>query len=164
MILNPDVRNLLQLFEQHDIRYMITGAYALASYGIVRGTSDIDIWVDSTQENAMRIIEALEAFGVAIGELQIKDFTEGIFLFRMGLAPNQIEIINYQDGVEFGLCWKPRTLIECDGLAIPFVDIHDYITNKRASGRLKDLADLERLSIAYRNNKLPMLEFDPLGD
>ena len=140
-----DFKQLLELFNGHKIEYIIVGAYALAYHGVPRFTGDIDIFVRPSLENARRILSALTDFGFGSLNLKIEDFQNPDSVVQLGVPPVRIDIITSITGVT----WEEADKGRADGLYgdIPvfFLGREQYITNKRAMGRKKDLADLESL-------------------
>jgi len=142
--LPEDFRDLLSLLNEHSVDYLIVGGWALGIHGYVRATGDMDIWIGQTDTNIQRLIEALDDFGVPPG-VDSDFFKEKGNAFRMGSPPIQIEIITEASGIDFDASYPNRISIKVDGIEIPFIGYNDLIQNKRASGRLRDLADLEGL-------------------
>lgn len=140
-----DFKELLQLLNSKKIEYLVVGGYAVAFYGHPRATGDIDIWVALSEENAKKIVEALKEFGFNVAELSEKLFLEKEKNIRMGNPPLQIEILTSIDGVDFSDCYRNKKTVTFDKVAINFISLEDLKTNKRASGRHQDLADLEKL-------------------
>ncbi len=121
------------------------GGYALAVHGRPRYTKDIDIWLELSSENAERVVKALNDFGFASLGLSQADFIEKDQMIQLGYPPNRIDLLTAADGVEFRNCYENRVKIEIDGVMINFIDLENLKANKRATGRLQDLADLEAL-------------------
>ncbi|PKN39193.1 MAG: hypothetical protein CVU62_03060 [Deltaproteobacteria bacterium HGW-Deltaproteobacteria-2] len=140
-----DFKELLELFNGHKVEYMIVGAYALAFYGVPRFTADIDIFVHSSPENARKILSALADFGFSSLNLTIEDFQNPNAVVQLGVPPVRIDIITSITGVT----WEDADKGKQEGLygdvPVHFLGKEQYITNKRATGRKKDLADLESL-------------------
>jgi len=140
-----DFKELLELFNGHKVEYMIVGAYALAFYGVPRFTADIDIFVHPSPENAKKILSALTDFGFSSLNLTIEDFQNPDSVVQLGVPPVRIDIITSITGVT----WEDADQGKQEGLygSVPvyFLGKKQYITNKRATGRKKDLADLESL-------------------
>ena len=126
------------------VEYLVVGGWALGVHGYVRATGDMDIWIGQDPDNIDRLIKALEAFGVPKG-IDRCFFKEKGNAFRMGNPPMRIEIITEATGIEFEASFANRFTIEVDGLKLPFLSYADLVRNKRASGRRRDLADLEGL-------------------
>ncbi|RNC71789.1 MAG: hypothetical protein ED859_03550 [Desulfuromonadales bacterium] len=145
MILNKDFRELLHLLNEHGVEYLVVGGYAAILYGHVRATGDIDLWVRSTVENGRAIIAALHDFGFGSLSIDEHDFCRGDSIIQLGYPPYRVDFLTSIDGVSFETCYVNRHVVHYEGLSIPFIDFEDLKTNKRASGRLKDLADLEAL-------------------
>jgi hypothetical protein len=144
-VLNPDYRDLLSLFSDTGVEFLVVGAYALAAHGNPRATGDIDLWVKPVPENARRVLEALSRFGapdLGFGETEL--CKEGAVV-QIGVAPRRIDLLTSIDGVEFGPAWENRLEVEVEGLRLPVLGREDCIRNKRATGRPKDLADAEWL-------------------
>jgi hypothetical protein len=142
--LPEDFRDLLCLLNEHEVKYLIVGGWALGVHGYVRATGDMDIWIGQSDLNIQNLLCALKAFGVPDG-VDGEFFKENGNAFRMGNPPLRIEIITEASGIHFDASYPNRVSIEADGLELPFLNYEDLVTNKRASGRLRDLADLEGL-------------------
>jgi hypothetical protein len=123
----------------------LIGGYAVAHYGYVRATADMDIWVALNPANAERAVEAIWEFGFNVAELTPGLLLEPGKIIRMGNPPFRIEVLTTISGIAFSECYARRSVTELDGLEIPFIGLDDLKTNKRASARLKDLADIEHL-------------------
>jgi hypothetical protein len=129
-------------------RFLVVGAHALAVHGVPRATQDLDVWVEPTDENAAKVWRALVAFGAPLGELGVtaEDFIRPETVVQIGLPPNRIDVLTQISGVQdFAGAWHDRVEHEVGDVLVPFVGRDTLIRNKRASGRLKDLADVEAL-------------------
>jgi predicted nucleotidyltransferase len=145
MELNRDFQEFLQSFVAHEVRFLIVGGYALAAHGHPRYTKDLDVWVWSDPSNSPRIIDALEAFGFGDLDLSAGDFEQAGVVVQLGREPQRIDILTFATGLEFPDAYERRMLVELGGIEVPFVSLEDLRVNKRAAGRLRDLADLEDL-------------------
>lgn len=145
MDLAQDFRDLLCAFVDHEVRFLVVGAYALAILGRPRATGDLDVWIESTDENAARAYAALETFGAPLRDLTRDDLATPGTVFQIGLPPLRIDILTRISGVEFAPAWERRTEADFEGVRIPVIGREDFLANKRALGRTKDLADAERL-------------------
>lgn len=143
--LPSDFREFLSLLNDHGVEYLLIGGYAVGYHGYVRSTGDIDVWISTDTENAQRTVEALTAFGFGVAGLSAERLTRDDQIIRMGHPPMQIEIQTSISGVNFDNCYAAREEVEWDGIRIPIINLEDLKQNKRASGRLKDLADLANL-------------------
>ncbi len=143
--LPQDFKELLQLLNSKRIEYLVVGGYAVALYGYPRATGDIDIWIAISKDNAQKTVSALREFGFDVPELKEELFLEKGKNIRMGEPPIRIEILTSIDGVEFPGCYKNKNTLTIDGIEINFISFQDLKKNKKASGRLQDLADLENL-------------------
>jgi len=143
--LTQDFKEFLRLLQSHGVRYLLVGGYAVGFHGYPRPTGDLDIWVAIEPENADRIVAALREFGFDNPEVTRDLFLQPQKVVRMGNVPFRIEIITSISGVSFDECYAQRILGIIDGEEIVLIDRANLKKNKRASGRLKDLADLEQL-------------------
>ncbi|MDD4101415.1 MAG: nucleotidyltransferase [Kiritimatiellae bacterium] len=145
MKLPPDFKEFLELFNAKGVEYMIVGSYALAYYGAPRYTGDIDVFVHRTTLNAKRIIGALNEFGFAFPNLTGEDFLKDDTVVQLGVPPVRIDILTFLSGLDWDAAEAHRVSDEIDGIPVFMIGRDDYIANKRASGRAKDLADIEAL-------------------
>ncbi len=141
----PHSKEFLKLLNSHKVEYLLIGGYAVGFYGYPRATVDIDIWIDRTEENADKVMAVLSDFGFGNAGMDRAWLFQDNKVIRMGVEPNRIEILTGIDGVEFSAC-KPREVAgEIDGIPVSIIALEDLKTNKKASGRYKDLNDLEHL-------------------
>lgn len=145
LMFNQDFKEFIQLLNDNQVRYLVVGGYAVALHGYPRYTKDIDIWVEMADENADRIVQALQQFG--FGSLGIKkaDFLEKDTIIQLGYPPRRIDLITSLPGVDFENCFRAKIVVDMDGLMVHFMDLENLKKNKRASGRAQDLADVENL-------------------
>lgn len=144
-MLNPDYKDILSIFTDEQVEYLLVGAYALAVHGLPRATGDIDLWVRRSKENAQRIMRALTAFGAPLSELSEEDLLTPEIVFQLGVAPRRIDLLTSISGIAFEEAWPERKEVEVEGVKIPVISRRHLIQNKRAVGRLKDLADAKWL-------------------
>ena len=140
-----DFRDLLRAFVDHDVRFLVVGAYALAVLGRPRATGDLDVWIDPAAENAARAYAALRDFGAPLHDLTPRDLSTPGVVFQIGVPPLRIDVLTQISGVEFAAAWPRRVHALFADVAVAVIGRDDFITNKRATGRLKDLVDAERL-------------------
>jgi hypothetical protein len=144
---DPDARDLLAGFLVRQVRFLVVGAHALAVHGIPRATGDLDVWVERTDDNADRIWAALADFGAPLDALRLTkaDFVRPDMVVQLGLPPRRVDILTSLTGLEFADAWNDRLDQEVGGLRLPFLGRASLIRNKRATGRPRDLGDLEVL-------------------
>lgn len=145
MMLNEDYKDILQALSEESVDFLLVGAYALAAHGYPRATMDIDIWVMPSPENADAVLRALKRFGAPLDSLSKEDLQKDDTIFQIGVAPRRIDIITGASGLTFDDTASRSTEIEVEGLKVRVPSLDDLIRNKRASGRTKDLADVEAL-------------------
>jgi hypothetical protein len=144
-MMNRDFSELLLAFNAHHVEYMLVGAHALAVYGHVRATKDLDVWVRPETENAKRILTALKDFGAPLGDLTIDDLSKAGTVFQVGIPPLRIDVITQIDGVDFTVAWPDRFQTTFGGAPVSVISRRHLIANKKAAARLQDLADVEHL-------------------
>ena len=144
-LLPDDWRDFLAVLDKHQVDYMLVGGVALGVHGHVRYTRDLDVWFRGTEHNATRLISALRDFGFQSLQSSTAEFCKPRAMLALGLEPNKIELINFADGVDFDACFQNRIIVPLDGVAVSVIGLDDLRKNKKAVGRLQDLADLEQL-------------------
>jgi hypothetical protein len=145
LTLPPDFKEFLKLLKEHDVRYLLIGGYAVGYHGYARATEYMDIWVAIHPDNAQKLVSALKSFGFNDANLTPELFLQKPKIIRMGLPPMRLEITTSVSGVEFDECYRSRVVDEFDGVEVNIIDLDDLKKNKRASGRAKDIADVEKL-------------------
>ena len=143
--LPPDFKEFLRLLKEYNVRYLLIGGYAVGYHGYARATEDMDIWVAIHPDNAQKIVTVLKVFGFDLPELKPELFLREKQIIRMGIPPVKLEIGTSISGVDFDECYQGRVVDELDGVEVNLIDLENLKKNKKASGRLKDLADLEKL-------------------
>ncbi|HPS31518.1 MAG TPA: nucleotidyltransferase [bacterium] len=141
-----DYKELLELLNGKKVEYLIVGAYALAFHGHPRFTGDIDIFVNSTDENARKIIEALNEFGFESLGLEPDDFQEPDNIIQLGFSPIRIDFLTSIDGVTWDEALNGSVTGTYGDIPVKYLGKNEFIKNKKASGRLKDLADIEEIA------------------
>jgi hypothetical protein len=145
MFVNSDFTELLKLFSDNSVRYLIIGGYAFIQYAEPRYTKDLDLWISTDTKNAESVYAALKAFGAPLAEITEDDFSEEGYFYQMGVPPMRVDIMMGIPGLEFERAWKNRVEIEFDELLVTFISKEDLIAAKRASGRPQDLIDADTL-------------------
>lgn len=144
MYIPDDFREFLRLLAKHSVEYLLVGGYAVVYYGYPRATNDMDFWVATHKANASKMVEVLHEFGYKEG-VDAALFFETDKMTRLGYPPVRIEILTQIDGVNFQDCYRRRLSTKIDGVVVNIIALKDLKENKKASGRYKDLDDLENL-------------------
>jgi predicted nucleotidyltransferase len=145
-MLNNDYKDILLILSEKKVKFLLVGAYAMAIHGYPRSTMDIDLWVMPDPENAELVLQALESFGAPVKDLSVDDLQKNDIVFQVGIAPRRIDIITSIDGLSFEDAYTRSQIIDIEGISIHVLSIPDLIINKQATGRKKDLADIESLA------------------
>lgn len=146
MVLHQDFKELLELLSANQVEYLVVGGFALGFHGAPRSTGDIDIWIRVSEENAKRMENVLNQFGLSSLGYRTSDFLDKNSVIQLGVPPVRIDIMMDISGVEFNDAYKNRVITENEGMVINYICKEDFIKNKKASGRLRDLADIESLT------------------
>jgi hypothetical protein len=145
MEVQPDFRDLLALLNEHQVDYLIVGGYALAFHGAPRFTGDIDIFLRPEPGNARRVIQTLAAFGFTFPNLTVDDFCTANTVVQLGIPPVRIDLITSITGVSWAQAESGKEAGAFGDVPVFYIGRRQFIANKRATGRKKDLADLEAL-------------------
>lgn len=143
-MLNPDFRDILSAFIEARVEFLVVGGYAMAAHRLPRATKDLDLWVRPSEDNAKRVLTALDAFGAPRHGLTNSDLeTEGT-IYQIVVPPNRVDVITVIEGVHFEHAWRDHAEIDLEGLRIPVIGKTHLILNKRTVRRPQDLlgADL----------------------
>ncbi len=140
-----DFLEFIKLLNENEVEYLVVGGYAVATYGYVRYTGDIDFYVALTEDNARRLVLVFHAFGLRSPEIDRQLFMEPGKIIRVGVEPMRLEVLNQIDGVKFEECYNERVVINLNGTPVNFIDLPHLIANKLATNRAKDKVDAEEL-------------------
>ena len=142
--LPQDFKELFELLNANKVRYLMLGGYAVGAYGYPRATNDLDVFVSGDEVNVENLIRCLAQFGFA--EPMAHDIlSEPRSIIEMGVEPIKIQLMNFADGIDFEAAFARRNILDIEGIEVSVVSKDDLIRNKKAVGRYKDLADVERL-------------------
>jgi hypothetical protein len=143
--MNSDFKDLLKLFNDSEVRYLVVDGHAVMKYTEPRYTKELDIWIDASPRNGSAVYRCLRKFGAPLAGLNEADFAmEGVF-YQMGRPPARVDISMSIAGVRFADAWRNRVATDVDGVEVHVISREDLIVNKRALGRPQDLADLANL-------------------
>ncbi|GAA4468797.1 nucleotidyl transferase AbiEii/AbiGii toxin family protein [Nemorincola caseinilytica] len=153
MILAQDLADFIELLNRHKVRYMVVGGYALAFHGKPRYTGDIDIWIEISEKNAAKLLRVIRDFGMTALGFVKEDFLKEGYISQIGMPPLRIDILNSIDGVAFAEAYERAEVVEMDHIKIYYISLRDFIKNKEATGRKKDLADIKEIKGAAAGKK-----------
>lgn len=145
--LNDDFLDALRALLSAGAEFLVVGAHAMAVHGVPRATGDLDIWVRPTTTNAAKVFDALRTFGAPLENHGVlpRDFETPDTVYQIGIPPRRIDVLTSVSGVTFESAWPDRVEVEIAGARVPFIGRSALISNKRASGREKDVIDLRLL-------------------
>lgn len=142
----PEFSELLSTFNEHGVKYLIVGGFAVMVYSEPRYTKDLDVWVEASESNASRVFAALREFGAPLVGITEQDFVESGF-YQMGRPPGRIDVMMSLDGVDFDTAWENRKSAEFRGVPTNYIGKEDLLRNKELAGRYQDLADIENIRL-----------------
>ncbi|MCX6902646.1 MAG: hypothetical protein NTW03_04050 [Verrucomicrobia bacterium] len=145
MLLPPEFKRLLSVFHLKQVEYLLIGGYAVIYHGYVRTTGDMDLWIALSKDNAIKAESAIRCLGFNLPGLKPALFLRKGSVLRIGQEPLRFDIVNEIDGLAFPECYARRVETVIDGVPVNLISLPDLKANKRASGRNKDLADLDYL-------------------
>jgi hypothetical protein len=143
--LAPDFNEFCGLLNDRHVEFVVVGAHALALHGAPRFTGDLDILVRPTEANAVRLLEAIAEFGFPTAALTPAAVVSPGRIIEMGVVPVQIHVMSHIDGVSWDEVWQGREPATFGSHHVAFIGRNEYLRNKRAAGRPKDLADIAAL-------------------
>lgn len=144
-MLSKDFKEFVALLNAHGAEYLVVGGYAMAVHGRPRQTGDLDIWLKRDHGNALRVMAALQDFGFGGLGLSVGDFEVPEQVVQLGHPPFRIDLLTDINGVAFEAAWSSRFEYQLGDLRIPFIGLDALKANKRASGRPRDIDDLDNL-------------------
>lgn len=153
MALQTDWKEFLSLLNAHRVRFVVVGAHALAAHGQPRFTGDLDVLVEPTARNAKRVLAVLRAIGFGALKISERDLDRPDMVIRLGQAPVGIDLLTSISGVTFAAAWKNRVRTSLGGVRVGVLSVRDFIKNKRAAGRPKDLLDVALLKPRQRSHR-----------
>lgn len=146
-IFESDFNDFIAALNISGTEYLVVGGYAVILHGYYRTTQDLDIWVNKTPENHLRLSKAFAVFGMPLFDMTLENFMgERFDVFSMGRKPIQIDIITKLKGLEFKDAFQYAVQKEMEGIKVKYLNLDDLLKSKKASGRYKDLDDIEKLS------------------
>lgn len=146
-ILNKDFEEFISAFNRNDVKYILVGGYAVIFHGYVRTTGDIDLWVKKDEENYNKIFKAFHDFGMPLFDLTKENFlyNENLDVFTYGSPPVSIDVVSSIKGLNFDETYQNSIMKNIDGINIRMICLEDLKIAKKASGRPRDINDLENL-------------------
>lgn len=154
MVLDKDFKEFIELLNEHQVRYLVIGGYAVNFHGYPRYTKDIDFWILLHPDNIQNLLKVINAFGFGSLGLTEQDFLQPENVIQLGYEPYRIDILMDLEGSSFDICFEKRIIFQHEQTSINFLSVEDLIRIKQQTGRLQDLADAEKLiKILEKKNK-----------
>ena len=145
--LHPDFKDFLKALNNHEVKYILVGGYAVIYYGYSRTTGVLDIWVEQTRETFQSLKKAFLEFGLPVNAIKEADFLQNkMDVYTFGVPPVCIEVITDLKGVTFQKCFSNALKVSYDSVSVNLINTVDLLENKKAVGRNKDLDDIEHLT------------------
>lgn len=147
-IFNDDFRDFLSALNNNNVAYLLVGGFSVILHGYSRTTGDMDIWVQRTSANYLKLKIAFEEFGMPVFDMTEENFLShpSWDVFTFGVPPVAIDIMVKVKGLDFNSCYNNAVIFEDDDILIRTIHKTDLIQAKQSSRRPKDLDDLENIS------------------
>ncbi len=145
MQLSSDYKDILRIFNEHKVRYLVVGAYAVSYYTEPRFTKDLDIWIEPAEKNAQNVFDALKVFGVPLKGISSDDFTNKKLVYQIGVAPIRVDIITGLTGLNFANAWRNKKRVKYGNTTMNMIGIEELISSKKGIKRDQDKLDLKKL-------------------
>ena len=146
-IFNDDFRDFITALNEQNVEYILIGGYSVILYGYARTTGDLDIWVNKSTENYLRLMQAFHQFGMSLFDMTESNFLNNpnFDVFTFGRPPVSIDIMTEVKGLEFRKAFERSKMIEVEGLSLRLIYLDDLLHAKKSSSRAKDMNDIENL-------------------
>jgi len=143
--LEKDFLDFISLCNQYNVKYLVIEGYAVGIHGYPRLTKDLDISIQMSEDNAEKIVQVINDFGLGSLRLQKDDFLKANFVTQLGYEPVRIDILNDLDAVSFEDAWENKKVITMFNIPINFIGLDELIIIKEKAGRKQDIADIDKL-------------------
>ncbi len=155
MQIEKDFKEFIASLNEHEVKYLVVGGYAVNYHGYPRYTKDIDFWIWLDRKNIEKLLKALDHFGFSSLGLGVDDFSNPKVVVQLGHEPYRIDLIMEMEGFDFDSCFGKKEERKLGGVMVNFIGFDDLVQTKKRAGRLKDLADAEELEkIKEEQNKI----------
>jgi len=151
--LEKDIVDFIRLCNEHFVKYLVIGGYAVSIHGYPRSTKDIDVCIEMSELNASKMVSVINEFGFGSLELNKEDFLKKDLITQLGFPPLRIDILNDLDGVSFEEAWNNKKVVAFENVPVNFIGYNELLIVKQKSGRLQDIADIEKLKKRNKENK-----------
>ncbi len=154
MIFTQDMKDLIEIMEQHEVEYAMVGGFAVNFYGYIRTTQDVDVLVNPSLKNARKMVNALEEFGFGSGGVPTEYFeTEGTAI-HLGVEPNRIDLLTNLRGISNKEIFQKKQRVKFEDIFLNIISLEDLLVCKKKSDRLKDLADADELERMLKGKRI----------
>jgi hypothetical protein len=147
-IFNEDFRDFISALNHNEVDYILVGGYSVILHGYLRTTGDLDIWIKKEKKNYAKLVEAFKEFKMPVFDMTEENFLKNpeLNVFTFGRPPSSIDIMTDVKGLDFDKTFKASEIVDVESLQVRVIHIDDLINAKKASGRHKDLDDIEHLT------------------
>jgi len=153
IVLEQDYKDLISIFIEEKVQFLLVGGYAVGLHGHPRVTKDLDLWICANSKNAPLVVESLAKFGAPMQDISAQDFEREGTIIQIGVEPVRIDLITKVAGINFEEAIQNVIIMKIENLDIPTISLQDLIKNKKASGRHRDLDDVESLEKILERSK-----------
>ena len=153
MILDANFLEFIECLNKNEVRFVLIGGYAVVLNGHSRSTGDLDIFIESTEENAEKVLKAIDDFGFGSIGFTKEDLLDKDGVVQMGTPPIRIDILSNVDGITFEVTFASSKDHVEENVSMKVIHINHLIASKLAVGRKKDIADVEALQKILNKRK-----------
>lgn len=152
-------REFIEALNNNDVEYMLIGGYAMGAFGHIRGTNDLDIFINTTDDNASRMMNACKEYGIPEEEIKKEMFLVQKMI-GIGQPPLRIELLKKLDAVDFEYAYKRKITKKVDDVLINVISMedltllkHSAVKDRDKSRDLEDLMFLKKLKEKMNNKE-----------
>jgi len=146
-----DILDFLELCNKYEVKYLVIGGYAVSIHGHPRSTKDIDVCIELSERNSLKMVDVIKDFGFSSLKLNKEDFLKKDLITQLGFPPLRIDILNDLDGVNFEEAWSNKKVVHFENVPVNFIGYNDLLTVKQKAGRPQDIADVNQLKKRNKN-------------
>ena len=147
---------LFAALSAENVDYAVVGGVAVNAHGFIRNTSDLDVFIRPTVDNAAATFRALTALNVPLNGMDHTDLLIDYAHFQLKTENLRVDFLTSIGEMPFDRVWSNRVEEEIDGVRVRFISRQDLIANKLQVGRLLDLADAEQLALLPEPTRLEL--------
>lgn len=155
-ILDEEILKLWETLNKNNTEYIMVGGFATNLHGFARITADVDLWIKDTIDNRKKLRETLKELNIGdFDAIETMQFIPGWTTFRLesGIDLDVMTSLKGLEQIKFDECYAIAPVAIIENISVKFLHINQLIEAKKASGRPKDLMDVEELEKIRKGGK-----------